>query len=66
MTFHIESNIDCLQKLIEKIKENKMRVWVAVKPNTIIDHTIHNFIDKGFIDIILVMSVEPGFWGSKL
>ena len=66
MTFHIESNIDCLQKLIEKIKENKMRVWVAVKPNTIIDHNLHNFIDKGFIDIILVMSVEPGFWGSKL
>jgi pentose-5-phosphate-3-epimerase len=32
MTFHIESNIDCLQKLIEKIKENKMRVGVAVKP----------------------------------
>ena len=26
ITFHIESNIDCLQKLIEKIKENKMRV----------------------------------------
>ena len=66
MTFHIESNIDCLQKLIEKIKENKMRVGVAVKPNTIIDHTIHNFIDKGLIDMILVMSVEPGFWGSKL
>ena len=32
MTFHIESNIDSLQKLIEKIKENKMRVGVAVKP----------------------------------
>jgi ribulose-phosphate 3-epimerase len=65
MTFHIESNIDCLQKLIEKIKENKMRVGVAVKPNTIIDHTVHKFLDEGLIDMILVMSVEPGFGGQS-
>lgn len=64
MTFHIEANIDCLEKLILKIKENKMRVGVAVKPKTAIDPTITKFLDAGMIDMMLVMSVEPGFGGQ--
>jgi ribulose-phosphate 3-epimerase len=64
MTFHIEANIDCLEKLILKIKENKMRVGVAVKPKTAIDHSIIKFLDDGMIDMMLVMSVEPGFGGQ--
>jgi ribulose-phosphate 3-epimerase len=65
MTFHIESEIDSLEKLITKIHEKNMRVGVAVKPKTIIDHTITKFLDLGLIDMILVMSVEPGFGGQK-
>jgi ribulose-phosphate 3-epimerase len=57
MTFHIESNIDSLEKLIYKIKENKMRVGVAIKPNTLIDHTILKYLDEKAIDMILIMSV---------
>ena len=57
MCFHIESEIDSLEKLIYKIKENNMRVGVAVKPKTIIDHTILKFLDQKLIDMILVMSV---------
>jgi ribulose-phosphate 3-epimerase len=57
MTFHIEANIDSLEKLITKIKENNMRVGVAVKPNTLIDHTITKFLDQNLIDMMLVMSV---------
>lgn len=64
MTFHIEANIDSLEKLIYKIKEKNMRVGVAVKPKTVIDHTITKFLDQNLIDMILVMSVEPGFGGQ--
>jgi ribulose-phosphate 3-epimerase len=65
MTFHIESNIDDMEKLIEKIKENNMKVGLALKPKTLIDHTITKFLDKNMIDMILVMSVEPGFGGQE-
>ncbi len=65
MTFHVEANIDSLENLILKIREKKMRVGVAVKPKTVIDHTITRFLDQGLIDMILVMSVEPGFGGQK-
>ncbi len=65
MTFHIEADIDSLEKLILKIKENKMRVGVAVKPKTAIDPSIIKFLDAGMIDMMLVMSVEPGFGGQS-
>lgn len=64
MTFHVESNIDEMEKLIEKIKYKKMKVGMAIKPKTLIDHTITKFIDKGLIDMFLVMTVEPGFGGQ--
>jgi ribulose-phosphate 3-epimerase len=65
MTFHVESEIDSLEKVIFKIKTNNMKVGVAVKPKTVIDYTITKFLDQGLIDMILVMSVEPGFGGQK-
>lgn len=65
MTFHVESNIDDMEKLIERIKSFNMKVGLAVKPKTIIDHTIKKFLDKNLIDMFLVMSVEPGFGGQS-
>lgn len=65
MTFHIESNIDSIEKLIEKIKENHMKVGLAIKPKTLLDYTITKYIDKGLIDMFLVMTVEPGFGGQS-
>jgi len=65
MTFHIEANIDSLEQLIYKIRENKMKVGVALKPKTILDHTITKFLDLKLIDMILVMTVEPGFSGQS-
>ncbi len=64
MTFHVESNIDSMEKLITKIKEKDMKVGMAIKPKTLLDHTIVKFIDKGLIDMFLVMTVEPGFGGQ--
>lgn len=65
MTFHIESTIDDKEKLIEKIKSRGMKVGLAVKPKTLIDHTITKFLDKNMIDTFLVMTVEPGFGGQS-
>jgi len=66
MTFHIEANIDSLEQLIMKIRENKMRVGVALKPKTLLDHTITKFLDQKLIDMILIMTVEPGFSGQSI
>jgi ribulose-phosphate 3-epimerase len=57
MTFHIEAEIDSLEKLINRIKEKNMRVGVAIKPNTLVDHTILKYLDQKVIDMILIMSV---------
>lgn len=60
-TFHIEAADDA-KKLIEKIREADMKVGVSVKPNTPVSE-IEPYLE--FLDLILVMSVEPGFGGQK-
>lgn len=59
--FHIEGKDD-VEKTIKKIKEEKMQVGIALNPETRIEN-IKPFLDE--IDIVLVMSVNPGFYGSK-
>lgn len=66
MTFHLESSIESLDKLIYKIKDNNMKVGLAIKPKTLLeDYTIDKFVNQGLIDMFLVMTVEPGFGGQK-
>lgn len=61
ITIHIEINKD-IDSIIELIKEKNCSVGLAIKPNTPL-----NIIDKYLkkVDIILIMSVEPGFGGQK-
>ena len=61
ITFHPEatSNISNTINLIRK--ENK-KVGISLKPNSSID-LIENHLDK--IDLVLIMSVEPGFGGQR-
>jgi len=61
ITIHPEATED-LESSILKIKELKKKVGVSLNPETKID-TIKNFLDK--IDLVLVMSVNPGFGGQK-
>lgn len=42
-----------------------MRVGLAIKPKTLIDDKIISLIDWGLIDLMLIMTVEPGFGGQK-
>jgi len=60
-TFHIEATKDPTG-LIRKIKEAGMKVGVGVKPKTSIETVLPYMED---IDMVLVMTVEPGFGGQK-
>lgn len=61
ITFHIEVEKD-INKLIDAIKEKGYKVGIAIKPNTKISK-LEPYLDK--IDMILVMSVEPGKGGQS-
>ncbi len=61
ITVHPEAT-DNLEKSINKIKDLKKKVGVSLNPETRID-LIKNLLDK--IDLVLIMSVNPGFGGQK-
>lgn len=60
ITFHEEINAD-IYSLIDKIKSNGIKVGISIKPNTDTSNII-KFLDK--VDLILIMSVEPGKGGQ--
>ena len=64
IVFHIEAmdNKEDTLVLIHHIKENGVRVGISIKPNTPVD-TIQDYLS--LLDVVLVMSVEPGFGGQS-
>ena len=61
ITIHPEATDD-LQKSIDKIKEFKIKVGVSLNPKTKVDVIKKNLSQ---IDLVLIMSVNPGFGGQK-
>tara|TARA_Y100001970_G_scaffold5173_1_gene5867 strand:+ start:596 stop:1255 length:660 start_codon:yes stop_codon:yes gene_type:complete len=61
ITIHPEAT-DNLLESINYIKELKKKVGVSLNPNTNLD-IIFDYLDK--IDLVLIMSVFPGFGGQK-
>ncbi len=61
ITIHPEAT-DNLQLSISKIKELKKKVGISLNPETKID-IITKYLDQ--IDLVLIMSVNPGFGGQK-
>tara|TARA_B100002019_G_scaffold248131_1_gene226923 strand:- start:649 stop:1308 length:660 start_codon:yes stop_codon:yes gene_type:complete len=61
ITIHPEATDD-LKKSIYKIKELNKKVGVSLNPETSID-TILKYLKE--IDLVLIMSVNPGFGGQK-
>jgi len=61
ITFHLESEDDPIQ-VINKIRGFGIKVGMSIKPGTPVDE-IYPYLDK--IDMVLVMTVEPGFGGQK-
>ena len=61
ITFHPEATTD-VSRTIKLIKDQKKKVGISLKPKSNVD-LIRNYIDQ--IDLVLIMSVEPGFGGQK-
>ena len=61
ISIHPEAN-DNIEKCIDKIKSNNVKAGLAINPDTNWEVVIP-FLDK--LDIIVVMSVHPGFGGQK-
>ncbi len=61
ITFHPEATDD-IKKTIGLIKEQGKKVGVSLKPNSSID-LIKDCYEE--LDLVLIMSVEPGFGGQK-
>jgi ribulose-phosphate 3-epimerase len=60
ITFHYEINED-LNKIIDKIKQNRIKVGIALKPKTTYEE-IKKYLH--LVDQVIIMTVEPGFGGQ--
>lgn len=61
ITFHLEA-CDCIRETVEQIHSLGLKAGLSIKPNTPVD-TLKPYL--GILDMILIMSVEPGFGGQK-
>ncbi len=62
LTFHVEATVHA-HRLVQRIRERNVRAGVCVIPSTpaaMLGEMIH------FVDIVLVMTVNPGFGGQTL
>ena len=62
ITFHYEATKDKTIETIEKIKSRNVKAGLSIKPKTSVDE-IKDYIN--LVDLVLVMTVEPGFGGQK-
>ena len=64
ITFHYEvfEDVSKCEELIKKIKENYIKAGISIKPNTDVK-VLEPFLKD--LDLVLIMSVEPGFGGQK-
>ncbi len=61
ITFHTESDSD-ISLTIDKIKSHGLKAGLVIKPKTPAS-TVFPYLEK--IDLVLVMTVEPGFGGQS-
>lgn len=61
--FHYEpiEDLEKINKLIDKVKDKKWKVGIAINPATDVD-SVEEFLSC--VDQVLIMSVEPGFSGQ--
>jgi len=61
ITFHVEADCDAVET-IKLIKSFGIKAGISIKPKTSVEE-IEKYL--GLVDMVLVMSVEPGFGGQK-
>jgi ribulose-phosphate 3-epimerase len=62
VTFHLESNVSDPKALIQTIRAAGMNVGIVIKPATDVS-VLYEYLD--LIDLVLIMTVEPGFSGQS-
>ena len=62
ITFHLEAVPDTVEEVIAAIRATGWQVGISIRPGTPVEAV---FPYLGVVDLILVMSVEPGFGGQK-
>ncbi|MBP5402305.1 MAG: ribulose-phosphate 3-epimerase [Treponema sp.] len=62
ITFHYEAAEDC-DKVIDQIHALNKKAGISIKPATSVSE-IENYLSK--VELVLVMTVEPGFGGQKI
>jgi len=60
-TFHLEATSDPME-LIRLVRASKMKVGIAIRPGTSVDDVLPF---AASVDLVLVMTVEPGFGGQS-
>lgn len=61
ITFHLEATED-VKAVIKEIRSKGCKVGISIKPNTPVEEV---FPFLPLVDMVLVMTVEPGFGGQK-
>ncbi|MEG1779539.1 MAG: ribulose-phosphate 3-epimerase [Oscillospiraceae bacterium] len=61
IVFHLESDCDP-NEVIQIVKSAGIKVGISIKPKTAVE-TLLPYLDK--IDMVLIMTVEPGFGGQS-
>ena len=62
ITFHYEAASDKVESVISLIRSFNLKVGISIKPKTN-QEVLYPYLDK--IDMVLVMTVEPGFGGQE-
>lgn len=67
MTFHIETTPELtqLRSMVNSIREAGMHVGVALRPATQITEDLKTVVVEGLVDMVLIMTVDPGFGGQS-
>ncbi len=63
ITFHYENTVGRAENIIQRIKNVGLKAGISIKPKTPVSE-LKNLLDSA--DIILIMTVEPGYGGQKL
>ncbi|KAJ3688578.1 hypothetical protein LUZ61_017742 [Rhynchospora tenuis] len=64
-TFHVEVSQEYWQELVQKIKSKGMTPGVALRPGTPVEQVFPLVEAEVPVELVLVMTVEPGFGGQK-
>lgn len=64
-TFHVETSRDNWQELVQMIKSKGMKPGVSLKPGTPVEEVYPLLEGENSVELVLVMTVEPGFGGQK-